>query len=85
MNHLKEMTMKTLVEIMAQSVGARLQQNKNCNVEYLMSSEALEAFAELARADARNATLEEIATKIGKMPFGDTAASFAVWIREQKT
>ena len=32
----------------------------------------------------RNATLDEIADKIGKMPFGDTAASFAVWIREQK-
>lgn len=37
------------------------------------------------QVDIRNATLEEIATKIGKMPFGDTAASFAVWIREQKT
>lgn len=34
---------------------------------------------------ARNATLDEIATKIDQMPFGDTAASFAVWIREQKT
>ena len=32
----------------------------------------------------RNATLDEIATKIAAMPFGDTAASFAVWIREQK-
>ena len=32
----------------------------------------------------RNATMDEIADKIGKMPFGDTAASFAVWIREQK-
>jgi hypothetical protein len=38
-----------------------------------------------AVADERNATLDEIADKIGKMPFGDTAASFAVWIREQKT
>ena len=33
----------------------------------------------------RNATLDEIAKKIAAMPFGDTAASFAVWIREQKT
>ena len=41
-------------------------------------------FAELVRADERNATLDEIATKIDQMPFGDTAASFAVWIREQK-
>ncbi len=45
----------------------------------------LERFAELVRADTRNSTLDEIATKIGAMPFGDTAASFAVWIREQKT
>ena len=33
----------------------------------------------------RNATLDEIAKKIEAMPFGDTAASFAVWIREHKT
>lgn len=44
----------------------------------------LERFAELVRADSRNATLDEIANKIAAMPFGDTAASFAVWIREQK-
>lgn len=40
---------------------------------------------ELAVARTRNATLDEIADKISKMPFGDTAASFSVWIREQKT
>ena len=44
----------------------------------------LERFAELVRADTRNATLDETAIKIEAMPFGDTAASFAVWIREQK-
>jgi len=33
---------------------------------------------------AVNDKLDEIAGKIDKMPFGDTAASFAVWIREQK-
>ena len=44
-----------------------------------------EALAEQpAQRDIRNATLDEIATKIEAMPFGDTAASFAVWIREQK-
>jgi hypothetical protein len=36
-------------------------------------------------SDIRNATLDEIAGKIALMPFGDTAASFAVWIKEQKT
>ena len=45
----------------------------------------LERFAELVRADERNATLDKIAKKIEAMPFGDTAASFAVWIKEQKT
>ena len=40
----------------------------------------LKAFEALVR----NATLDEIASKIALMPFGDTAASFAVWIREQK-
>jgi hypothetical protein len=34
---------------------------------------------------AVNDKLDEIAKKIEAMPFGDTAASFAVWIREQRT
>jgi hypothetical protein len=34
---------------------------------------------------AQNQKLDEIANRIAAMPFGDTAASFAVWIREQKT
>ena len=34
---------------------------------------------------AQNQKLDEIANRIASMPFGDTAASFAVWIREQKT
>jgi hypothetical protein len=44
---------------------------------------AWEGWCACAKSE-RNATLDEIADKIGKMPFGDTAASFAVWIREQK-
>lgn len=34
---------------------------------------------------AWNAALDDTAKKIEAMPFGDTAASFAVWIREQRT
>ena len=34
---------------------------------------------------AQNQKLDEIANRIAAMPFGDTAASFAVWIRKQKT
>ena len=34
---------------------------------------------------AQNQKLDEIANRIAAMPFGNTAASFSVWIREQKT
>jgi hypothetical protein len=34
--------------------------------------------------DARNDTLNEISKKIAAMP-GDTAASIAIWVRDQKT
>ena len=33
----------------------------------------------------RSKTLEEVAQKIEKMPFGDTASSFAVFIRNMKS
>jgi hypothetical protein len=33
----------------------------------------------------RNAILEEVAREFEKMPFGDTAASFAVFVRSMKT
>lgn len=32
----------------------------------------------------RNDTLEEVAKEFDKMPFGDTAASFAVYVRSMK-
>ena len=33
----------------------------------------------------RNETLEEVAKEFDKMPFGDTAASFAIFVRNMKT
>ena len=33
----------------------------------------------------RNAILEEVAREFDKMPFGDTAASFAKFVRNMKT
>lgn len=66
--------MKTVIE-MARSVGARPQQNKNCDVEYLMSTEALEAFAELVRAEERDAcelAVEELPSDADR---GDCAAA----------
>jgi len=32
----------------------------------------------------RNAVLEEVAKEFEKMPFGDTAASFAIFVRKMK-
>jgi hypothetical protein len=34
--------------------------------------------------DVRNRTLEEVALEFDKMPFGDTAASFAAFVRGMK-
>ena len=42
---------------MAREAGGRAQQNKNCDVEYLMSADALKAFEALVRADEREACL----------------------------
>lgn len=33
----------------------------------------------------RNETLEEVALEFDKMPFGDTSASFARFVRDMKT
>jgi hypothetical protein len=41
------------------------------------SEDSLESFVELIKAKER----ERIANQIDRMPFGDTAASFAIWIR----
>lgn len=34
--------------------------------------------------EERNKVLEEVAEEIEKLPFGDTAASFAIFVREMK-
>ena len=43
------------------------------------SYEELETFAKLVEQNK----IKEIADKCEKLPFGDTAQSFAAWIREQ--
>ena len=35
--------------------------------------------------DIRNQTLEEVAQEFDKMPFSDTSASFAIFVRNMKT
>ena len=44
----------------------------------LVGNDSIKAFEALVRADER----DRLATAIDAMPFGDTAASFAVYIRE---
>jgi hypothetical protein len=41
---------------MAKEAGGRAQQNKNCDVEYVMSADSLKAFEALVRADERTRT-----------------------------
>lgn len=36
------------------------------------------------KRNIRNETLEEVALEFEKMPFGDTSASFAVFVRSMK-
>jgi hypothetical protein len=42
------------------------------------------AFERTFHQVVRNETLEEVAREFEKMPFGDTAASFAVFVRSMK-
>lgn len=42
------------------------------------------AFERTFHQVVRNETLEEVAREFDKMPFGDTAASFAIFVRNMK-
>jgi len=42
------------------------------------------AFTRKFRQIVRNETLEEVAREFEKMPFGDTSASFAIYVRSMK-
>ena len=46
--------------------------------------EAMQRMVEMAIGENRNDTLEEVAQEFDKMPFGDTAASFARFVRDMK-
>lgn len=60
----------------AREAGARTQQNKNCNVEYLCSVEQLERFAALVRADERKVCEalhdhEDVLAPVGNSAWGE--------------
>jgi hypothetical protein len=70
-----------ILEIAQQAgLGEFLQENKNDSVKWFgFNKTAIKEFAKLIEQNKIN----EIATKCEKLPFGDTAHSFANWIREQ--
>jgi len=50
---------------------------------HLMAADQMEQLLE-ERKTTRNNTLEEVAREFERMPFGDTSASFAVFVRNMK-
>jgi len=62
--------MKDTIE-MAREAGGKAQQNKNCDVEYLMSADALKAFEALVRADERSVEREACAKVCDELPWRD--------------
>jgi hypothetical protein len=68
--------MKTTID-MAREAGGRAQQNKNCDVEYLMSADALKAFEALVRADEREACAKVCEEEICNCCWDDDAQAAA--------
>jgi hypothetical protein len=60
--------MRSTIE-MAREAGGKAQQNKNCDVEYLMSADALEHLVTLARADEREGIAEMFDAPMRLIPF----------------
>ena len=70
----------TQEEILALGIQADLcDEYGTINWEYGFKNEII-AFAKLVE----KRKCEELANKIDQMPFGDTSASFAIWVREQQ-
>jgi hypothetical protein len=61
---------------MASEAGGRAQQNKNCDVEYLMSNDALKAFEALVRADERSVERGKFAVLCNELALEAAKAGF---------
>jgi len=54
--------------------------------KYIYGTPLLDAMTQdYAPQPTRNEVLEEVAKEFDKMPFGDTSASFAIFVRNMKT
>jgi len=78
--------MKPLSESTARQTVAMMRSiasHKPISPFHLMAADEMESLLN-ERKTTRNNTLEEVAKKFERMPFGDTAASFAVFVRGMK-
>ena len=69
-----------VIKLARQSASHGVENHKSGEVSYVFYNEHLMNFAHLVAQLER----ERIATSIERLPFGDTAASFAIYVRELK-
>lgn len=73
------MTEETILKLAKEAGFEVIAKHKNGSIDWICFTEEIKKFANLVS----KAKCKELADKIEQMPFGDTSASFAVWIREQ--
>jgi len=71
------MTQDEIIEMARQAASHGVENHRSGEVSFVFYNEHLMNFAKLV-AEAEK---ERIANKIEKLPFGDTAQSFAIWVR----
>lgn len=71
------MTQDEIIEMAKQAASHGVENHRSGEVSFVFYNEHLMNFAKLV-AEAEK---ERIAKKIEQLPFGDTAQSFAIWVR----
>lgn len=71
------MTQDDIVEMARQAASHGVENHRSGEVSFVFYNEHLMNFAKLIAQAER----DRIANKIEKLPFGDTAQSFAIWVR----
>ncbi len=71
------MTQDEIIEMARQAASHGVENHRSGEVSFVFYNEHLMNFAKLV-AEAEK---ERIAKKIEQLPFGDTAQSFAIWVR----
>ena len=71
------MTQDEIIEMARQAASHGVENHRSGEVSFVFYNEHLMNFAKLIAQAER----DRIANKIEKLPFGDTAQSFAIWVR----